>query len=298
MYTFDRLDRLPKKDKQRLVAYAKLLIDKRLLKCENLDYYYNFKQESEDEIVAGANDMIRIMQLMLIPLTASVGRGNPCYEDDPRHSEAIEMQKALLRDIFGMSDDVPFVTRVWLDSDLLKNGLVLVDLPGLGSGNALHTKITETYMSRADAFILPFDLEAKTAEVQKALGTILEYESMLTGGKDSRFISVLNKCDDPYERKGEDEYVDYIEQAVANIRPGLRGIQVSELIPISAHYGEYRLLENGVSPSRTMLGRRMKGLLTMKSNRNCWPITRWDLNTMTSTPTGMWHTAPKILWIE
>ena len=69
-----------------------------------------------------------------------------------------------------------FVTRVWLDSDLLKNGLVLVDLPGLGSGNALHTKITETYMSRADAFILPFDLEAKTAEVQKALGTILEYE--------------------------------------------------------------------------------------------------------------------------
>ena len=82
MYTFDRLDRLPKKDKQRLVAYAKLLIDKRLLKCENLDYYYNFKQESEDEIVAGANDMIRIMQLMLIPLTASVGRGNPCYEDD------------------------------------------------------------------------------------------------------------------------------------------------------------------------------------------------------------------------
>ncbi len=259
VYTFDRLDRLPKKDKQRLVAYAKLLIDKRLLKCENLDYYYNFKQESEDEIVAGANDMIRIMQLMLIPLTASVGRGNPCYEDDPRHSEAIEMQKALLRDIFGMSDDVPFVTRVWLDSDLLKNGLVLVDLPGLGSGNALHTKITETYMSRADAFILPFDLEAKTAEVQKALGTILEYESMLTGGKDSRFISVLNKCDDPYERKGEDEYVDYIEQAVANIRPGLRGIQVSELIPISAHYGEYRLLENGVSPSRTMLGRRMKG---------------------------------------
>ncbi len=260
VYTFARISELPDEDKGRLVAYAKLLVNKRLLKCENLDYYYNFNRETEDEITAEANNMIRMLQLMLVPLTASVGRGNPCYEDDPGHSEAIQEQKALLKDIFGVSDDEPFVTRVWLDSGLLKNGLVLVDLPGLGSGNALHTKVTQTYMRRADAFILPFNQDAKTADVQTALGTILKYESMLTGGKDSRFIFVLNKCDDPYEKR-PDAYADFIEQAVANIRPGVQGIQVSELIPISAHYAEYRLLEHGVSPSHTMQGRKLKAML-------------------------------------
>ena len=243
----------PENRLKRLVQYACWITKKRLITCDNLQYYFNgFDALSDEQALSQTSDVYRAIQIMMIALSASVGRGIPSLENEPAYREAIGKQVALLKSVFGVDEDLPYAVRVSLPSPILRSGLVLVDLPGLGSGNPLHEKITRKYMGRADAYILPFLPVLRAEEAIEALNIIAKYDKMSQAGKDSRFIVTINQCDTIQPITSREAY---IQQAVQQIRPLLKGIEIPVIYPISAWFAEYRLIENGVPGANTNVGK-------------------------------------------
>lgn len=254
VYRFDSLDGADPETVRELVDYACWINAKSLIRIENLRYYFDFKEMTREALLPQLNSILQVMQLMLIVLSASVGRGMEKLEVEPENQQAIAWQLRLLSGVFGIDRDQPYAVRVKLPSELLKNGLVLVDLPGLGSGNPLHEAITRRYMAGADAYILPFTKELRVSDTAEALSEIVRYEKMSHPGRDSRFIVCVNKCDliDPEDMSAT------LAPVVHQIRPMLPEIQIPVIYPVSAMYAECRLVENGVDPQRTVTVRGMR----------------------------------------
>ena len=246
-FLFDDPAEIDKNTRRRLLEYALWLRENSIIDTESLEYYYDLTKTSE-EILRDVNDPIRLIQLMLIVLSASTGRGRPELEAVEQYHNAILQQKELLLSIFGVEEDLPYAVRIRLPSDILRNGLVLVDLPGLGSGNRLHEQITRGYMERADSYILPFDPEIRTENCSEALTEIVKYERMLSAGKDARFIVLLNKCDTIHDAAR-------IKTIVQQIHAVLTQISIPMIYTISAYYGEYRMIEAGFPASSTRWSR-------------------------------------------
>ena len=187
---------------------------------------------------------------MAILLAGHVGQ-----DDVDRNSEKdklVAKRAELLKSIIGLNDDADYGIRIGMSSDLLDNGLVLVDLPGLGSNVGKHDGITTDYLFRTDSIVLVYGDDANTKETNAALKRVMKSEKMQTEGKDSRFLAVLNKCDDPYE-KDPDAYSIRLSQAVQSIKPQCKEVKIREIIPISALYAEYRYLKNGIDLKMTRL---------------------------------------------
>lgn len=257
LFCFRRAGDLSTTVKQRLLSYVVHLTRKNVLHCQNLDYLYDAYTVMDGDCSFIYNSEPMLMQLMLILLNAYIGQDD-CDLAQQR-SELIAERSRLLKEVFGISDpSKPYGVSAWMEADALRGGTVLVDLPGLGSGNMLHTRITKHYMQYVDSFVLSFDASAHVSEVNDALALLLSMEKMRTGSRDSRFVVILNKCDQCYEESPR-RYGGELAQAASDIAPLLKDIQVPVIYPISARYGDYRMLSSGVSPRNTPKGEKMDG---------------------------------------
>lgn len=249
LFTFEDAAMLKLEDRQALLNYVRKCVTSKILVCENFDYYFDIRKGQAD-----LDNTLHCAQLLIALLNGYVGQD---YENVSESRQSlIQERKQLFQDILGFSADTGIGIRIWIASDILKHGLTLVDLPGLGSDTKTHTKITTSYINRAHCCVMLFGLDGNAADNRAALELMQNYEIMRFPGKSNRFILAINKCDDPYE-KDPYYYSDAIEQAAQSVYDTLHSIEIREIVPISAWYAEYRYVLNGVLPEKTMLGRRL-----------------------------------------
>lgn len=256
LFRFDNPRSLSDSMKRRLLQYVVHMDQKNVLHLKNLEYVYDVSSVMSGDCSFIFRDRLLLMQLMLIVLNAYIGQNN--CDLAAQRQDLIEERNSLLRDLFNISDlDMPYGVDVRMESDVLLNNTVLVDLPGLSSGNELHTEITKHYIKCVDAFVLSFDVTAYVEGVNDALKELLKLDKMRMPGKDERFVVILNKCDQCARASAAKE----IAQAVNDITPLLKGVHASTIYPISAWYGDYRLLENGIAPEKTPIGQTYRDMM-------------------------------------
>lgn len=250
VYTFDEKTQLTEVQKQELVRFASDCVRLRVLLCENLTYYYPLSAILDGSFAVDWNNPMQAFQLMAILLAGHVGQD--VVRRLPGSDELVARRAELLKNIVGLDEDANYGIRIHMESGLLQNGLVLVDLPGLGSNAGKHDGITTEYLYRADSIILVYGDDANTKETNVALKSVLKSEKMQTEGKDSRFLAVINKCDKSYE-SDPDGYSFILSQAVQQIKPQCEDVNISEIIPISAFYADYRYVESGIDLKMTRI---------------------------------------------
>ena len=116
-----------------------------------------------------------------------------------------------------------------LPSEKLKN-LTIVDTPGLGAGNPLHTKATEEFMNRADFAIWVFEYRNTGTNSERNILNQLKSSNITTFG-------VVNGIDRHDEEEGTIE--EFIEEQLHR----LHGL-VNSLTPVSAKESLEGQLEN------------------------------------------------------
>lgn len=227
-----------------IVQYVNAVYNSKIIMPENIDYYYDFANMTDADKIDQFCDVYRAIQLILVPLAASIGRGDP--KSETKYNKEIRMQRELLSKEFDIEQHDSYYVRIRVPSEILKQHLVVADLPGLGSGNQRQDEITKEYMAQADAYVLPFDVNGiNTSSVVDAMGTIVKFEKMNHQGNDYRFLIALNKCDAVLPKKRRNA----IDTAIPNVSVAITDIQ-APIYPISAYYAEFRLVANGVDPER------------------------------------------------
>ncbi len=249
-YTYNDAGVLTEDNKNKLLAYSQKCVNDGILVCENFDYYFDIIEGSAD-----LNNTLHCAQLLIALLNGHIGQDFEGISD--RRKALVEERKKLLRDILGDSADKSFALRVYIDSEILRHGITLIDLPGLGSDTKTHTDITTNYINKADCCVMLFGLDGRTSSNSSALELMQKYEIMRYSGKSNRFISAINKCDGPYEINRR-HYGSLIRQAANSVYATLHSVDIRDIVPISARYAEYRyVLYGGVEPENTLLGMQL-----------------------------------------
>lgn len=277
LFTFDESHPLSPGTVYSMLKYVLRMTQEDVLRCENLHYVGGIEDALLEDPKLISRDPLRVMQLCLVVLNAYIGQDNDALRQ--QREELIAQRNQLMSNVFGIHDPgMAYGVHVWLESDALVGGTVLVDLPGLGSDNLLHTAVTKHYTRRVDAFVLSFDAGALVNKVNDALQPVLEQEKMRLSGKDSRFIVLLNKCDLSLEQD-PDFYADDLAKAAKDIHPLLSGVETGPIYPFSARYGEYRMLAHGILPQNTFKGRKLKRLSPVITDQQLIEALENDYNT-------------------
>lgn len=277
LFTFDESHPLSPATVHSMLKYVLRMTQEDVLRCENLHYVGGVEEALMEDPILICRDPLRVMQLCLVVLNAYIGQDNEALRQ--QREELIAERNQLMSNVFGIHDPgMAYGVHVWLESDVLVGGTVLVDLPGLGSDSLLHTAVTKHYTRRVDAFVLSFDAGALVNKVNDALQPVLEQEKMRLSGKDSRFIVLLNKCDLSLEQD-PDFYADDLAKAAKDIHPLLSGIETGPIYPFSARYGEYRMLSHGIQPQNTFKGRKLKRLSPAMGDQQFRDALEIDYNT-------------------
>lgn len=115
----------------------------------------------------------------------------------------------------------------YFDSELLKNGVEIVDTPGFNSTYEKHTKTSEAYVKKSDASIFLFSFEKPGASKE------LEFLKYINNSLDRVFL-VLNKID----LSNNTEASSSVENVVKNLREKLLKYEINvenkKIYPISA----------------------------------------------------------------
>ena len=249
VFTFDNAKMLSLGKRQAMLKYVQNCVNTKILVCENFDYYFDIRKG-----LADLDNTLHCAQLLIALINGYVGQE---YDDvSEERKKLIREREELFRQIIRVPADTDIGIRIQIDSSILKNGLTLVDLPGLGSDTKSHNRVTTNYINRADCCVMLFGLNGKASDNREALELMQKYEIMRFPGKSNRFILAINKCDLSYE---EDDmyYSDDIEQAARSVYDTLHSVEIHEIIPISARYADYRYVLNGVPPEKTVLGRKL-----------------------------------------
>lgn len=246
-YTYPMNNTLDEEQIKILKEYASFCVSSNVLRSENLDYYYgrNTVKTSAGQFPLDMNDPYQVGQLLLLPLCGFVGQGeDEDLSDNTR--KVLAVWKVIMSEVFGMKeqDFGSYGVRLWVKSELLREGVSLVDLPGLNSDVTPHTDLTLSYLSRVDCCIMVFGADGSYDQHKQALSAMADFEMMKTPGKSERFLAVINKCD------GLD--ADDIAQAVNQIKPHIKMVKLEQMIAASAYYAEIRLVDNGFRPQNTM----------------------------------------------
>lgn len=248
IYTYPADNTLGKEHISMLKEYASLCVSSNVLRSENLDYYYgkNTVKTSAGQFPLDINDSYQVGQLLLLPLCGFVGQGEDEDLSD-NTKKVLAAWKAIMSQVFGMKkqDLDSYGVRLWVQSELLREGVSLVDLPGLNSDVTPHTDLTLSYLNRVDCCIMVFGSDGSYDQHKQALNAMADFEMMKTPGKNGRFLAVINKCD------GLD--ADDIAQAVNQIKPHIKAVKLEQIIAASAYYAEIRLVDNGFRPQNTMM---------------------------------------------
>lgn len=123
------------------------------------------------------------------------------------------------------SKNVDFV-ELWYPCKLLKNNIILVDTPGIGSMHKHNTDVSYSFIQKSDAVLFMLSVDSPINE--------LEMEFLLQAKRyASKFYFVVNKID-TINDSNKEEYISYCKNNLENILD----TQNIEIYPISAVTGE------------------------------------------------------------
>lgn len=219
------------------------------LVIDNINYFTDkniYKKDTRltmDDIDMSRDNPREVALLVLILLSVYIGQNDPEMTDGKK--QVIAKRNEIMR-YFGIPQEtVNYSVLVQWDCDLLKSGLVITDLPGLGAsaeakevqGKILksHDDITKEAIQESDSMVFLEDDTVKnvgTAALREMLSSARLKEVV---NKGERIIPVLNKADRLEEAQmitSRQKFVDLLSGA--NVKK-----QTSEIIPYSAIYGEY-----------------------------------------------------------
>jgi GTP-binding protein EngB required for normal cell division len=111
------------------------------------------------------------------------------------------------------------------DGTLLRHPLMIVDTPGLGSGEEAHSRVTRDYMQHADALVFVFSASKPFSETERDF--LLSFRSLLP-----RTLFVVNQAD----RIAEDERSEVLAHIRDSLREGVLGADSADpqLLLVSA----------------------------------------------------------------
>lgn len=233
------------------------------LVIDNINYFTDRNIYGKDtrltmhDIDMDRNDPREVALLYLILLSVYIGQNDPEMTDEKRR--IIEKRNEVMR-YFGIpGETVNYSVLVQWDCDLLKSGLVITDLPGLGAsaeakeihGRILksHDDITKEAIQESDAMVFIEDDTVKnvgTAALREMLSSAKLKEVV---NKGERIIPVLNKADRLEEAQmitSRQKFADLL--LGANVKK-----EAADIMPYSAIYGEYAY--RGISMNRTLFMR-------------------------------------------
>lgn len=216
---------------------------------ENINYFTEkniFEKDQKwtaDDIEMDRNNPREVALLALILLSTYIGQNDPEMTDEKK--KIITKREEFMR-YFGIPEEtVNYSVLVQWDCELLKAGLVITDLPGLGAfaeekevhGKILksHDDITKEAIQESDAMAFIEDDTVKnlgTAALKEMLSSARLKEIV---NKGERIIPILNKADRLEEAQLVSSRQKFVELLMgANVRK-----QAGDIIPYSAIYGEY-----------------------------------------------------------
>ena len=201
-----------------------------------------------DDIDMSQDDPRHVTLLLLYLFSTYIGQNETSLS--PERKNLCEFREDLMRRL-GVKTNRDFAVRVLWDSEVLKQGFSLVDLPGLassagekimpdGTTRRSHDRISIEYMNVVDAMFLFFGPEVKGASVSEVLTAFLETERFKQDvvSKDSRVIPVMNKAD----------CAKAMQTGLKTARDILGNLNPEFICPISAISGEYQFVRDGLFP--------------------------------------------------
>lgn len=220
-----------------------------VLVIDNINYFTDKNIYDKDtRLTVDDLDMKRenpreVALLVLILLSVYIGQNDP--EMTGQKKMIIEKRNEIMQ-YFGIpKETVNYSVLVQWDCDLLKSGLVITDLPGLGAsaeekevqGKILksHDDITKEAIQESDAMVFLEDDTVKnvgTAALREMLSSSRLKEVV---NKGERIIPVLNKADRLNGAQLVTSQQKFVELLMgANVKK-----QTSDIMKYSAIYGEY-----------------------------------------------------------
>ena len=220
-----------------------------ILVIDNINYFtdkdiYNENTRlTPDDIDMHYTNPREVALLLLVLLSVYIGQNDPEMTDDKKR--VIAKRNEIMR-YFGIPDEtVNYSVLVQWDCDLLKSGIMITDLPGLGAsakakkihGRILksHDDITKEAIQESDAMVFLEEYTVKdvgTAALREMLSSARLKEVV---NKGERIIPVLNMAD---RLKGAQRGTN--QQKFADLLLGANvKKQASDIILYSAIFGEY-----------------------------------------------------------
>lgn len=248
------------------------------LVIDNINYFTD-KNIYESDTVLTTNDIEMDRKnpretalLLLILLSVYIGQNDSAMTEEKKR--IIAKRNEILR-YFGIpKETVNYSVLVQWDCDLLRSGLVITDLPGLGAsaetkevqGRILksHDDITKEAIQESDAMVFLEDDTVKnvgTAALREMLSSARLKEVV---NKGERIIPVLNKADRLAETQmvtSQQKFVDLLSGA--NVKK-----QIADIIPYSAIYGEYAYFDVLINRSLFMKSPEAKIMWNMGKKMN------------------------------
>ena len=264
---------------QQLKEYAVLCFNNNVIALDSLNYFCDVRLQKTglddmdfdaEMLQMNPDDPRQVITLMMIPLTAYVGQNASIAQVESEalvRSERTRLLDILIPHAEGQTSyaEKDYCLRLWWNSEILDQNLILVDLPGLGSVTEVklqeneddidlqrlsHAQITTRYSQSSDSMLMLFDPQARKDDMDIALRSLLDGERMKRIiDKDSRFVVLLNKADTCGIN---------IFTPAPKIHAILEGVNLPRIYPVSGLYGEYHMVHSGGIPvERTKLYRRM-----------------------------------------
>lgn len=107
----------------------------------------------------------------------------------------IDFREKLLRKMGMPKETRSYSALIQWDSDVLKSGLMLTDLPGLGATAATHEQITQRIIVESDSMVFIEDETVKNVATNALKAMLSSAKLKNVVNKSDRVISLLNKVD-------------------------------------------------------------------------------------------------------
>lgn len=181
--------------------------------------------------------------LILVLLAVYIGQNDKEMTDSKL--QVVKKREEILR-YFGIPEEtVNYSVLVQWDCDLLKSGLIITDLPGLGASAAekevngkilkSHDDITKTAIRESDSMVFIEDDTVKdvgTAALREMLSSSRLKEVV---NKGDRIIPLMNKADRLKGAQLATSQMKFVELLLgANVKK-----EIADIMPYAAIYGEY-----------------------------------------------------------
>lgn len=220
-----------------------------VLVIENINYFTDKNIFAKDTVLKlsdldmDIHDTKHVAVLALILFSTYIGQNDPNLTDEKK--KIIEKRNKTMK-LFGISKEtVNYSVTVQWDCELLKSGLIITDLPGLGAyaaekkinGKVLksHADITRQAIQEVDAMVFIEDPTVKDVGIIAVKEMLSSVKLKEVVNKGERIIPILNKVDLLEEAQVMTSQSKFVEL--------LRGANVqkmeSEITSYSAIFGEY-----------------------------------------------------------